>query len=77
MSVMLYPYIFCVALVNGYVFLVCCVYLRMNCLVNQLAIFLDVVVMLLLYVMEVLSVDGGALLDRQCMIFQRMCVLYL
>ena len=32
---------------------------------------------LLLNVMEVLSVCGGALLDRPCMVFQRMCVLCL
>ena len=36
---------------------------------------LGVVVILLLNVMEVLSVGGGALLDRPCMVFQRMCVL--
>ena len=32
---------------------------------------------LLLNVMEVLSVGGGALLDRLCMVFQVMCVLCL
>ena len=32
---------------------------------------------LLLNVMELLSVVGGALLDRPCMVFQRMCVLCL
>ena len=32
---------------------------------------------LLLNVMEVFSVGGGALLDRRCMVFQRMCVLCL
>ena len=31
----------------------------------------------LLNVMEVFSVDGGALLDIPCMVFQRMCVLCL
>ena len=36
--------------------------------------FLGVVVISLLNVMEVLSVGGGALLDRSCMVFQRMCV---
>ena len=46
-----------------------------NCLVKQFAIYLGVVVILLLNVMEVFSVGGGALLDRPCMIFQRMCVL--
>ena len=39
-------------------------------------IFLGVVV-LLLNVMEVLSVGGGALLDIPCLVFQRMCVLCL
>ena len=33
-----------------------------------------VLVMLLLNVMEVLSVGGGALLDRPCMVFQCVCV---
>ena len=47
----------------------------MNCLVNQFAICLDVIVILLLNVMEVFSVGGGALLDIPCMVFQRMCVL--
>ena len=37
-------------------------------------IFLGVVVILSLNVIQVLSVGGGALLDRPCMIFQRMCV---
>ena len=49
----------------------------MNCLVKQFAIFLGVVVILLLNVMEVLSVGGGALFDRLCMVFQRVCVLCL
>ena len=51
----------------------------LNCLVKQFAIFLGVVVTLLYNVMEMLSVDGdgGALLDRMCMVFQRMCVLCL
>ena len=40
--------------VNGPVFLGCCVF------VNDFAIFLGVVVILLLNVMEVLSVGGGA-----------------
>ena len=44
---------------------------------KQFAIFLGVVVILLLNVMEVLNVGGGALLDRPCMVFQRMCVLCL
>ena len=32
------------------------------------------VVILLLNIMEVLSVGGGALLDKPCMVFKRMCV---
>ena len=38
---------------------------------------LDVVSVLLLNVMDVFSVDGGALLDRPCMVFHRMSVLCL
>ena len=38
---------------------------------------LGVVVILFLNVMEVFSVGGGALLDRPCMVFQRMCVVCL
>ena len=45
-----------------------------NCLVKQFAICLDVVAILLLNVIEVFSVGGGALLDRPCMVFQRICV---
>ena len=44
-----------------------------NCLMKQFAICLGVFVILLLNVMELLSVVGGALLDRPCMVFQRMC----
>ena len=61
--------------VNGYVCLVCCVFV--NCLVKQLAIGLCLVIILLLNVMEVISVCGGALLDRPCKFFQRVCVLCL
>ena len=68
--------------VNGSVSLVCCVFnnvceLFVNCLVKQFAIFLGVVVILLLNVMEVLSVGGGALLEKPGMVFQIMCVLCL
>ena len=63
--------------VNGSVSvcLVCCVFV--NSLVKQFVICLGVVAILLLNVMEVFSVGGGALLDRPCMVFQRMCVLCL
>ena len=46
-----------------------------NCLVKQFAICLVVVVIMLLKVMEVFSVGGGARLDRPYMVFQRVCVL--
>ena len=55
--------------------LVCCVFV--NCLLKQLAICFGVVDILLLNVMSVFSVGRGALLDRPCMVFQRMCVLCL
>ena len=44
---------------------------------KQFAICLNVVTILLLNVMEVFSVSRGAMLDRPCMVFQRMCVLCL
>ena len=52
--------------------LVCCVFV--NCLVKQFVICFGVVAILLLKVMSVFSVGGGALLGRPCMVFQRMCV---
>ena len=61
--------------VNVSVCFVCCVFV--NGLVKQFAMCLGVVAMLLLNVMEVFSVCGGALLDRLCMVFQRVCVLCL
>ena len=74
---------FCVALVTGSVCLVCCV-LRVACLTvlvnslgKQFAMYLGVVAILLLNVMDVFSVGGGALLDRPCMVFHRMCMLCL
>ena len=47
------------------------------CVLFGETICLGVVVILLLNVMEVLSVAGGALLDRTSMAFQIMCVLCL
>ena len=77
-SVMLYPCIFCVVLLLDLIVLcVACLAVFVNCLLKPFAIFLSVVVILLLNVMEVLSVSEGALLDRTCMVFQRMCVLFL
>ena len=61
--------------VNGSVCFVCCVFV--NSLVKPFAICLGVIVILLLNVMELLSVVGGALLDRPCMVLHRMCVLCL
>ena len=61
--------------VNGSVCFVCCVFVNM--LVKQFAICLGVFVILLLNVMDFLSVVAGALLDRPCMVFHRMCVLCL
>ena len=51
-----------------------CLTVFVNRLVKQFAICLGVVAILLLNVMEVFSVGGGALLDRLCMFFQRMRV---
>ena len=58
--------------VNGSVCLVCCVFVNfvVNCLMKQFAMCLGVVVILLLNVMEVFSVGGGALLDIPYMVFQ-------
>ena len=74
-SVMLYPCILCVALLV-YLFVLCVACLRefVNCLVKQFAMCVGVVAMLVLNVMDGFSVGGGALLDRLCMFFQRMCV---
>ena len=78
MSVMLYPCILCVdLLMDLFDLCVACLTVFVNCLVKQFTICLGVVAILLLTVMEVLSVGGGVLLDRQCMVFQRMCVLYM
>ena len=76
MSVMLSPCILCVSLLMDlFVLCVACLTVFVNCLVKQSAMCLGVVASLLLNVMEVFSVGGGALLDRPCMFFQIMCVL--
>ena len=63
---MLCPCMLCVALLMDlFVLCVACLTVFVNCLVKQLAICLGVVAILLLNVMEVFSVCGGALLDRQ------------
>ena len=68
MSVMLYPCMLCVALLC-----VACLTVFVNCLVKQFAMCVGVVAVLLLNVMDVFSVCGGALLDRPCMVFKE-CV---
>ena len=57
-----------------FVLCVACLTVFVNCLVKQLAMCLGVVAILLLNVMDVFSVCGGTLLDRPCMVFQRVCV---
>ena len=64
--------------VNVSVCFVCCVLDSVvNCLVKQFAMCVGIVAILLLNGMDVFSVCGGALLDRPCMVFQRVCVLCL
>ena len=68
----------CVALLMClFVLCVACLTVFVNCLVKQLAMCLGVVAILLLNGIEVFSVCGGAMLDRPCMVFQRVCVLCL
>ena len=54
-------------------FVVCvaCLTVFVKCLVKQFAMCLGVVAILLLNVMEVFSVYGGALLDRPGIVFQK------
>ena len=52
---------------------VCCVFV--NCFTKQFAMCLGVVAILLLNVIDVFRVGGSALLDRPCIVFQRVCVL--
>ena len=67
---------FCVALsMDPFVLCVACLTVYVNCLLKQFEICFGVFVILLLNVIELLSVVGGVLLDRPCMVFQRMCVL--
>ena len=62
----------CVALLMClFVLCVACLTVFVNCLVKQFAMCVGVVAILLLNVMDVFSVCGGALLDRPCMVFQR------
>ena len=55
---------------------VACLTVFVNCLV-KLKMCVGVVAILLLNVMDVFSVCGGALLARPCMVFQIVCVLCL
>ena len=64
--------------VNVSVCFVCCVFDSVCELFGkQFAMCLGVVAIWLLTVMDVFSVCGGTLLDRPCMVFQRVCVLCL
>ena len=75
---MLYPCILRVSLlIDLLVLCVTCLTVFVNCLVKQIAMCLGVVAILVLNVIDVFSVGGGSLLDRPCMVFQRMCVLCL
>ena len=79
-SVMLYPSMFCSALLMDlFVLCVACLTEFVNCLVKQFAICLCVChfAILSLNVMDLFSVAEDALLDKPCMVFQRMCVLCL
>ena len=70
-------YVVCCS-INVSVCFVCCVLDSvLNCLVKQFAMCVGVVAISLLNVMDVFSVCGGTLLDRPCMVFQRVCVLCL
>ena len=72
MSVMLYPCMLCGALLMCLFDLcVSCLTVFVNCLVKQFAMCLGLVAILLL---NVFSVGGGTLLDRPCMVSQRVCV---
>ena len=75
MSVMLYLCLFCVdLLMDLFVLCVACWTVFVNCLVKQFALCLGVFAILLFNVMDLFSVARGALLNRPCMIFQRMYV---
>ena len=76
-------YVVCCS-VNGSICFVCCVYDSVCELFGETirnmfgkTIRLGAVAILLLNVMEVFSGCGGALSDRPCMVFQRICVLCL
>ena len=60
-----------------FVLCVRCLTVFVTCLAKQFAKYFGVIVILLLNVNDVLSVGGSDLLDKPCMVFQRMCVLCL
>ena len=61
----MYPCMFCASLsIDLFVLCVACLPVFVNCLVKQFAMCLGVVAILLLNVMDVFSVCGGALLDK-------------
>ena len=70
-------YVFIALLMDIFVLCVACLTVFLKRLVKPFAKCLGIVAILLLNVMDLLSVVGGALLDRPCMVFQRMCVLCL
>ena len=73
-SVMVYPCMWCVALLMClFVLCVACLTVFVNCLVKQFAMCLGQVAILLLNVMDVFSVCGGALLDRPCIGLSKEC----
>ena len=61
-----YVLVFCALLCQWICFVLCvaCLTVFVNCLVKQFAI-----CVLLVNVMDLLSVVGGAILDRPCMVF--------
>ena len=63
--------------ISLYILCVACLTVFVKFLAKQFTICLGVFAICLLNVMDLLSVVGGALLDRPCMFFQRMCVLCL
>ena len=76
-SVMLYPCILCVALLV-YLFVVYCMFDSVCELFGEtIRNVFGRGCYFVLNVMDVFGVGGGALLDRPCMVFQRMCALCL
>ena len=65
--------------ISLYLFVLCvaCLTVFVNCFMKQFEMCFGVVAILFQNVMAVFCVGGGALLDRPCMVFQRMCVLCL